>query len=138
MSNPKVTHSARKVAATRCSCCNRKLTTGEGTEVPFIGALGPECVQKFTRLLALLEQVQALTSPTTGEVVDRETDFPVWAKYRLHALGFEADIVREGDRRRVVVQGLRPASKAVKSRAAAALAAFEDMRTEFEARLVAA
>lgn len=138
MTVDKVTHAARKVAATRCSCCNRTLTTGEGTEVPFIGALGPECVQKFTRLLALLEQVQAVLSPTTSELVDPEADFPVWAKHHLYALGFEAQIVIEGKSRRVKVQALRPASKQVKNRAAAALAAFEDVRAEFEQRLMLA
>ena len=46
--------------AEKCSHCGRSLPTGYGTHLEYIGVVGPECVQKYGPLLAILKAVDGL------------------------------------------------------------------------------
>lgn len=127
---------ARKVAAKRCAHCNTPLPSGEGIGVPFIGALGPECVKKYAPLLAVLEQLQGLQVRKGDQPA---INFADWAIWKLRELGFVVEVRQDGEDLQVVdIVRLKPNSKKVKSRARAALNAFADMREEFERRLMLA
>lgn len=53
-------HPFMKAAAQRCAHCRRDLPTGEGTDVPFIGVVGPECVKKYASLRRALEAAHGM------------------------------------------------------------------------------
>ncbi|BDP44885.1 hypothetical protein DAETH_48540 (plasmid) [Deinococcus aetherius] len=57
------------VAATVCACCGLALPTGQGHDVPHIGAVGPRCVLKFGAFAELLAWVEGRSSalPETRE-----------------------------------------------------------------------
>ena len=49
-----------RAQAEKCSHCGRSLPTGYGTRLDFVGVVGPECVQKYAALLAVLKAVDGL------------------------------------------------------------------------------
>lgn len=46
--------------APRCAHCHRELPTGEGTDIPFVGVVGPECVKKYASLRRALETAHGM------------------------------------------------------------------------------
>lgn len=88
-----------RVPASRCACCGTRLETGEGYDVPAIGAVGPKCVQKFgglveplTDLATTLTQVEGLTvAASDGQTVIGATHRLIMA---LRRVGFEVRVER--------------------------------------------
>lgn len=52
--------SPTKAQADKCAQCGRSLPTGIGNRLEYIGVVGPECVQKYGPLLAILKAVDGL------------------------------------------------------------------------------
>lgn len=60
---PTISTAARpflKAAAERCAHCRRDLPTGQGTDVPGVGIVGPECAKRYAPLAAAIAKCQGL------------------------------------------------------------------------------
>ncbi|MFW8627655.1 hypothetical protein [Deinococcus sp. ME38] len=112
------------VAAERCVCCGTPLPTGQGYDVPYIGAVGPKCVKKFGVLAEVIAWVdgrsvthpsqEALAAGTRLIVALRELGFEVMKVDGVlrvtRRVSRPADVTRSYKRRRAeLVQDLQVA-----------------------------
>lgn len=115
-----------RTEATHCACCAQPLGTGLGFAVPYIGVVGPKCVQKFAALAGALAQMDGLTVPAGTAALGR-------LRLNLVGLGYEAQITTLDDGRWTLKIGARTRTDADK-----VCVTWEERRGEFVRDLQAA
>ncbi|MFC6617963.1 hypothetical protein [Deinococcus radiophilus] len=120
------TKTQRQVAAHRCAHCGRELPTGQGTEIPFIGPVGPECVRKYGSLVAAIEQANGMECYEWDQGSVRLAHHVLWD---LRGAGVA-----------VAVVDVKPGVKALEVRGLSrkprkVVASFAEVRERFEQRL---
>lgn len=119
-------HPFMKAAAQRCAHCRRDLPTGEGTDVPFIGVVGPECVKKYASLRRALEAMNGLQALEW----DRGTMTLAWYVIRdLKNIGVAVEVVDV----RAGVKEVR--IKGVTRKPRAVIESWRQIQAKFEQRL---
>ena len=112
--------------AERCAHCNRELPTGHGTHIEYVGVVGPECVRKYTALIAVLKAVDGLEANEEDQGSMRLAHHVVWSLRRAGVAVKVVD-VRYGVKAVQIVGLSRPPKAVVKS--------YGEIRAEFEHRL---
>jgi hypothetical protein len=110
----------------KCAHCHRALPSGHGTRVEYVGVVGPECVKKFTSLIASLKAVDGMEANEEDQGSMRLAHHVVWS---LRRIGIAVKVVES-----------RPGVKAVQivalsGKPAAVVKSWEEVRAEFEHRL---
>ena len=88
-------HPFPKAEAARCACCRTPLGTRQGYAVPYIGVVGPKCVQKFAALALAVQTLSELRiTPDSGD--DERRAFNRLARTLL-SIGLTYEVVNHED-----------------------------------------
>lgn len=115
-----------RATAERCAHCRRELPTGQGTDIPGVGVVGPECARRYAPLAAAIAKCQNLRAYEWDQGSIRLAHTVIMD---LRRVGFTVTVVDvTADTKEVQIGSLtRKPSKAIET--------WEEMRAKFEQRL---
>lgn len=120
-------HPFMRAAAQRCAHCRKALPTGQGTDIPGVGVVGPECLKRYAPLAAAIAKCQGLRAYEFDQGSIRLAHHII---FDLRRVGFVVTVVDvSADTKEVQIGNLaRKPTKAIET--------WEAMRTRFEQRLI--